>query len=94
MNFEYDPQTAIEKVRISEVKMMAGCETPLPAGFRPAGEADNARADGYGPLRLTLKLTDLSDPRNPFVLLEDRPLNSFGIVVLQDRYPFQERDIC
>lgn len=43
---------------------------------------------------LTLKLTDLSDARNPFVILENRPLNNFGIVVLQDSVPFQDKDIC
>lgn len=94
MNFEFDPLFSMDKVRISEAKMMAGPETPLPANIRPLDDVQHTQGDGYGTVKLTLKLTDLSDPRNPFVVLEDRPLNNFGIVILQDHFPFQERDIC
>lgn len=77
--------------------MLLDSETPMPENNKTNRNIEQTQAsqiENQKTIKLTLKLTDLSDPRNPFVVLEDRPLNRFGIVFLQDPTAFHERDIC
>ena len=90
MNFEQD-QFKMDLVKVTEAKMMMGMETPMPASSKIK---EHAALSARRSIRLTLKLTDLSDPRNPFVVLENRPLTTTGSVTLLDRFPHSERDIC
>jgi len=85
-----------DRMKVKEAWMMPETETPMPARAPTATwQSEMPRHQrGRRAIRLTLKLTDLSEPTNPFVILKDRALSEYGTISIHEAHsPFQPKEI-